>query len=190
VSGARTRLFVALELPDLIRGELARWTARSVGGCAKLRMVPAHNLHVTLCFLGWREKEEVDVLGGLVTGCAAPVAGLSLGTPVWLPRRRPRLLAVELVDGASSLTALQGRVAQTLAEEAGYEPEKRPYQPHVTVARARSGARLTRADRELADGPASSPFEGAALTLYRSRLRAEGALYERAARVELRVGSE
>jgi 2'-5' RNA ligase len=182
---SRTRLFVALELPDPIRDALARWAVARVGGRAKLRMVPAGSLHVTLCFLGWRDETEVDALGSLVMACAAPVTGLSLGPPVWLPRRRPGVLAIELVDVTSALAALQGRVAQKLADEAGYEPESRPYRPHVTVARVRSGARLTRADRELPDGPASPPFDGAALTLYRSRLRREGALYEPAARAEL-----
>jgi 2'-5' RNA ligase len=189
VNGARTRLFVALELPDPIRDALARWAARGFGGCTKLRMVPVGSLHVTLCFLGWRDEGEVDALGRLVMACAAPVAELSLGPPVWLPPRRPRVLAIELVNGASDLTALQARVAETLAGRAGYEPESRPYRPHVTVARVRSGARLTRADQQLPDGPASSPFEGAALTLYRSRLRREGALYEPAARAELRGSS-
>jgi 2'-5' RNA ligase len=182
---SRTRLFVALELPEEIRGLLSRWAGRHLARRGGLRQVPRDSLHVTLCFLGWREEREVESMGALVAACAEPVADLALGAPLWLPRRRPRVLAVELEDGGGALTALQARVADTLEAQAGYERESRPYRPHVTVARVPSRVRLTRADQELPEGPASGPFEGAAVTLYRSRLRRDGAVYEAAVRAEL-----
>jgi RNA 2',3'-cyclic 3'-phosphodiesterase len=183
--GPRTRLFVALELPEEIRGLLARWGGRHLAKRGGLRIVPPDNLHVTLCFLGWREESEVESLGALVAACAEPVADLGLGPPVWLPRRRPRVLAVELEDGGGALAALQARVADKLEAQAGYQRESRPYRPHVTVARVPSRVRLTRADQELPETPTSAPFEGTAVTLYRSRLRRDGAVYEPAVRASL-----
>jgi 2'-5' RNA ligase len=111
------------------------------------------------------------------------VPGLALGDPSWLPPKAPRVLAVDLADGEEALAALQGRVAEAMATAAGYEPEKRPFRPHVTVARTRRGTRLRR-PRELSP-PRALEFSGEALTLYRSRLGAGGARYEALRRLPL-----
>ena len=186
MTGGRARLFVALELPGPVRKALAGWAARHLAGADELRLIAPANLHVTLCFLGWRDEAEIDGLGRLVTACAEPVAGLSLGPRAWLPPRRPRVLAIDLTDEGGSLTALQAHVARRLAMESGYEPESRPYRPHVTVARVRSGARLSAGRRQLPEPLPGSRFEGEALTLLRSRLAREGAAYEPLARAGLR----
>ena len=96
------------------------------------------------------------------------------------------MVAVDLVDGAGALSGLQAAVSRALAETAGYEPEARPYRPHVTVARVRSGARVPARERTGLEPPGGGGgFHGAALTLYRSRLSPSGARYEPAERVEL-----
>ena len=65
------------------------------------------------------------------------------------------------------------------ALEAGrwYRPEKRPFWPHITLARVKRGER--RVPPLPGDPPApAEPFAGEQLTLYRSTLRPQGALYE------------
>ena len=175
--GPKVRLFAALDLPDEARTELARWagTARGVPG---VRLLPAESFHMTLCFLGWRDEGEADRIAELVAGCASPVPGLTLGRVAWLPPRRPRVLAAEVVDGEGALVALQERVSSVLAAEAGYEPEQRRYRPHVTVARLRGGPDRPPALR----APAPVAFTGAAVTLYRSHLGRAGARYEAVSR--------
>ncbi len=88
------------------------------------------------------------------------------------PPRPPGALALDLIDADASTAALQARVSETLAANAEYEPETRPFRAHVTVAR------LGRATGRVAVAPRPPPalgFDGEALTLYRSRLGAEGA---------------
>jgi 2'-5' RNA ligase len=184
VSPERARLFVALDLPDAVRARLVVWARAGVGGHDGMRLLAPANLHVTLCFLGWREEAEAAGLGRLVVACAAEVRELALGAPLWLPRRRPRLLAVEVADGRGELGNLRAEVVRTLAARGGHRPEERPFRPHVTVARVRAGARVTRADRTLAR-PGGAAFAGAALGLYRSRLGPAGATYEAVARAGL-----
>ena len=46
-------------------------------------------------------------------------------------------MALELDDPAGRLRRLQAEVSARLAAEGLYEPEKRPWLPHVTVARFR-----------------------------------------------------
>jgi 2'-5' RNA ligase len=179
---ARARLFAALDLPAEVREELAAWGREQTGGREGVRLVDAAMLHVTLCFLGWREEEEAEAIGAAVIACAAPVPDLAVGEAAWLPPRRPRVLAVDVEDGGGAVGALQRRVSDALVAAAGYEPERRAYRPHVTVARVRGGARLRAFEL---DAPPRIPFRGAALTLYRSSLRRDGALYSPLARVAL-----
>jgi 2'-5' RNA ligase len=190
VSGAaRARLFVALDLPEGVREALAAWgreVAEPNGAGRRLRLIPADALHVTLCFLGWRDEGQAEEIAALALGAlpeGAPAPPLALGAGVWLPPRRPRVLAVDLDDEDGALAGLQARVSDALAARAAFAPEKRPFRPHVTVARVPRGVRT--GGREELPAPAPLRFPGAAVTLYRSRLDRAGAHYEPLARAEL-----
>jgi len=69
------------------------------------------------------------------------------------------------------------------ALEAGgwYRPEKRPFWPHITLARVKRGERRVPPPPD-EPAPPGDPFEAGVLTLYRSTLRPQGALYEPLAR--------
>jgi 2'-5' RNA ligase len=174
VPAPQARLFAALDLPEPVRDTLAGWARDVVGDREELRLLTPESLHVTLCFLGGRPEADVARIGELVAACAGPVGGLALGEALWFAPRRPRVLAAGVVDSDGSLAALQGRVADALAAGAGFEPEARPYRPHVTVARVRGGARVYPEALE----PPPLGFDGAAVTLYRSHPGRGGARYE------------
>jgi RNA 2',3'-cyclic 3'-phosphodiesterase len=167
----RVRLFVAAELPEAVREALVAWRPSDDG----LRPVAADGLHVTLCFLGWRDDGAVERIGAAMAACAAPVGELAVGAALWLPPRRPRVLAVELDDPQERLGALAASVVRAMVGAAGHEPEKRPFLPHVTVARVRRGARAPAGDL---DPPRPLRFTPTALTLFRSHLGSAGARYE------------
>ena len=94
---------------------------------------------------------------------------------LWLAPRRP-VLAIGLTATAG-LLSLHADLAAALAGGVGFEPERRPFVPHVTVGRReRRGARI--ATRAL--DPPVLAFAPAGLTLYRSHGRRRCAL--RAAR--------
>jgi 2'-5' RNA ligase len=176
----RARLFVALELPDGVRDALVRWRAAVRG----LRLVGAEDLHVTLCFLGWRPRREIDEIGA---ACAAASAAwgpfeVSLGDPVWLPDRRPRVLAVRIVDASDALAGLQSWLSKKLSAGGWYAPEPRPFSGHVTVARV---PRDTRVRTAKLPGLPAVEFLATRVTLYRSRLGPSGARYEAQRTIEL-----
>ena len=172
------RLFVAAELPDGAVEALLGWRPEDEA----LRPVPRESLHVTLAFLGERAESDVPVVGGLLDELARPVSGLTLERALWLPPRRPRVLAVEF-GGAEALDELQAELAAALAEAIGFVPERRRFLPHVTVARVRHGRRPP--DGELPDLPYAGDFAATWLTLFRSRLSPKGARYEALARASL-----
>jgi 2'-5' RNA ligase len=183
VSDEKFRLFVALELPERVRRGLVDWRS-SVAG-EGLRPVAADALHVTLCFLGWRAPSEVDPIADACLQAAGgrAVPELTLREGIWLPPRRPRVLAVSLEDPSKALAALQTRLSEGLHTGGWYVPERRPFFAHVTVARVAKGARVRWRDPL----PDINPLLVSAgrVTLYRSRLSPRGAVYEALHSVEL-----
>jgi RNA 2',3'-cyclic 3'-phosphodiesterase len=177
-------MFVALDLPEPQRGELAAWRDDLIAGRRELRPVAAEYLHVTLAFLGWQDEAAAEAIAAAAFGAAGGL-GPPLLTPAGvrpLPPRGPRLFALDLEDFEGRCVALQDGVSRALAAERVYRPEKRPFWPHVTLARVKRGARA----EPLPEHPApSEPMEAGELTLYRSTLRPQGALYEPLARARL-----
>jgi 2'-5' RNA ligase len=137
------RLFVALELGAPARTALAAWGAEVAARDRALRPTAPAGLHLTLAFLGARPPADVAPLEEALP--AAVAAGpwpdeLAVGGGVWLPERRPSVLTVSVADPGDVLTALQSRVADACRQAVGWEPERRRFRPHVTVARLRRGS--------------------------------------------------
>jgi RNA 2',3'-cyclic 3'-phosphodiesterase len=171
---SRARLFVALDLPDDAREDLVRWRARALDH-PDLRLVAPEALHVTLVFLGHLDEELIPRIEELIEppSVEPPVLRAVGVKPV--PPRGPRLFALDLEDEGGRCGAIQAAVSDALSAEGLYEPEKRPFWPHVTLARVRKGGRVRRLD--VADPPGDA-WAGTAVTLYRSRLSRAGAQYE------------
>jgi RNA 2',3'-cyclic 3'-phosphodiesterase len=180
----RARLFVALELPEPVRAALGQWRSDQLGAVdAGLRITRPDALHVTLCFLGSQPVEEVGAVAaacGVVADCARPV--LTVGGPAWLPPRRPRVLAVDLDDQQGTLARSQAELASALARGGWYELERRPFRPHVTLARIAARARVTPVELP---PPAPLSFVGSSVVLMRSQLGRAGARYEALATIAL-----
>lgn len=170
------RLFVALDLPDAARAALVRFRD-AVAEPAVWRPLREASFHVTLAFLGHRPEEDVERVASVLRGLDPwEPPELALADGLLLPPRGARVLTVALVDPGGTLGTLQAAVSAGLADAGLYEPESRPFRPHVTVARLRSGARAPRA---LDAAPEPLAFSAGAVTLYRSRLERGGAVYER-----------
>jgi 2'-5' RNA ligase len=139
-------------------------------------------LHVTLCFLGWHMEAEVGPIAAACGVAAAdPAPRLAVSGALWLPPRRPRVLAVELQDLGGRLAHTQAALSDALSAGGWYEPEKRPYMAHVTVARVKTRSSGGREPPE----PPPLEFQGSRVVVYRSRLSRSGARYEGLASVEL-----
>jgi 2'-5' RNA ligase len=178
-------MFVALDLPVSARSELAAWRDSLVFGRDDLRPVASEALHVTLAFLGWQDEAAAQAIAAAAFGAAEPVAPLLRAAGVRpLPPRDPRLFALDLEDFEGRASAVQAGVSEGLAAGGWYQPEKRPFWPHITLARVKRGRRRV---PPLPDAPAppDEQFSASELTLYRSTLRPQGALYEPLARAEL-----
>jgi 2'-5' RNA ligase len=194
---AKARLFVAVDPPAAVREALLAWARAAVArlhaqrgreSAADVRLLEPEGLHVTLCFLGARPVEEIELIAALLARCAARVGELSLGAPLWLPPRRPRTLAVEVHDGEGGLAGLQEALSKALADATGWEAERRRFRAHITVARMRGrGAGRRSSPAGALALPATPPlrFTPASVVLYRSWLSPAGASYEALATSDL-----
>jgi 2'-5' RNA ligase len=165
---------------------MVAWQHEALGGYDRsLRLVRPEALHVTLVFLGHHPEDQIDVIAtaafSLLEGLAAPVF-----EPVAVkripPGRRARLFAVDLSDEGERGAAVQAAVAEPLVAGGWYEPEKRPFWPHITAARVRARERPPRVEL---DPPATGPFAANDVVLYRSKLGRGGAEYRALARLVL-----
>ena len=181
----KARLFVALDLDDEARRALARWRDGIVSSHPGLRPMASEALHVTLCFLGTHAIGDVDAiaadLDAITSTCAiglgAPITGLRLGAAMWLPRRRPAVLAAAIDDETGALARVQSAIANGLRAGDWCRPEARPFLAHVSVARV-AGDASTRAIPAPPPPPPVRLAEAATVTLYRSHLSSGGSRYE------------
>lgn len=177
---ARTaRLFAALELPAAVRAALAAFGATAAASDPALRPVAEDSLHLTLAFLGHRPLEDLEPACAAIRATDPVAPRLALGGPLWLAPRRPHVLTVALEDPDGTLAALRADVVARLAGALDWEPEARPFRPHVTVARVRRGVRPHRRLPELP----RAELTGEAIVLFRSHLGGGPARYEALARV-------
>jgi 2'-5' RNA ligase len=164
-SDERLRLFLAFELPDDIVRTLVEWQARALHG----RVVPPGNLHVTLAFLGARPAAELPTILAVLEEAARKASQPLFELVRWRETRAAGML--ELRDSTRNGAELAGRLHRALAELGVYEPEARPWLPHVTVLRYRDRPRLSPPLPELG---AVAPSDAAA---FLSRLHPSGARY-------------
>jgi 2'-5' RNA ligase len=186
----RARLFVALDLPDAVLSGIEAWGEAALGDPA-LRPLPASALHVTLVFLGYRPEKEIGRLAEIVEGLEVTAPRLELRDPVPRPPRgRPRIFALPIESPGT--VALQAALEEKLVAERFYKPEKRPFWPHLTVARVRPEGRGSKRPRRVESPPGPLPegvdertFDSVRVSLYLSELKPQGAQYTPLAHVDL-----
>lgn len=185
----RSRLFVALDLPEAEREGIGAWGAGALADPA-LRAVPAENLHVTLAFLGWCWDKQIPRIASVVHDMSAPQPEMAF-SPEPVPVRWRGATSLYALEIASPDTVeLQADLSERLVAAGLYEPEKRPFWPHITVARVRK-EKGGRRYREVEVPPQALPegllglFGGVRITLYRSKTRPQGAEYTPLAQLEL-----
>jgi 2'-5' RNA ligase len=166
----RIRLFIALRLPESTLDRLVHWQEAVFPPSEAYRVLPRVSLHVTLAFLGHRPRSEVEAIAGALRASTRGAEAPSL-TPVRYRETRSVGMLI-LADEGGRATRLAGDLHRRLRELGVYEPEARPWLPHLTVLRFRRGRpRLSPAPPDL---EAVSPSEAA---VYHSVLRRGGAQY-------------
>lgn len=184
------RLFVALEVPAELRAAIDRRLAPRRAGSPAARWVREDNFHVSMVFLGETAEAKLERLAAELTtafAAAAPIA-LGLGGIGSFPAGRAARVLWLGVEAGPGLATLQAAVAAACHAAAGVELEKRPYHPHVTLARCDPPWPRHRVDElRAAFGELRESFEAAEGILYQSRPGRGGARYSPLARFEMLI---
>lgn len=169
-------MFIAVEIPAEAIRDLIAWQREYLNQERALRLTPEGQLHVTLAFMGRMGEGERDLAAAELRKIEGESAFEAAATGlVGLPGgRTPRVIAAAIEELSGSLRAIHDRLAGGLVAKNLYQREKRPYFPHVTMARARGRVRLDLAEIH----PEPVKFTAVRVTLYNSILNPAGALHE------------
>jgi RNA 2',3'-cyclic 3'-phosphodiesterase len=181
------RLFTGLDLPGAVVGNLEE-LLRRLKPTARIHWSPPSNLHVTTKFIGeWPEErlgELKDALRGLPD--RAPIAVRIRGLGFFPNPHSPRIFWCGI-----EAPGLDGLAGETDAATAalGIEREKRPYSPHLTLARIKEAGDLQPLRKAVAglESLEFGDFEAGSFFLYQSTLRPTGSVYTKLAEFPFRL---
>jgi len=172
------RMFLAVALDDSSRHAIATHLESSLAGrMLPGKKVPPENWHITLRFLGSTAPLQRDrILATLDQHLMVEPLRVRFGGLGGFPRQsRASVLWMGVGGAAKSLQDL-AEACEAAAQEAGFEPEGRPFHPHLTLSRIRPPLDV----RPLVDlvPPSGVRFDVEMVTLYRTVLGNGPARYE------------
>lgn len=176
------RLFVGLELPWELRQRVALLANAGIPGA---RWVPPENYHLTLRFIGETPGHLAEEIDHTLAALAAPSFTLILtGIGTFGKGGRSQSLWVG-VERSEPLERLQSKI-ETALQRCGLEPERRRFQPHLTLARLDNPAASKLAAFIQANNLfRSEPTPISHFTLFSSLLGKDQAVYRAEAEYEL-----
>ena len=170
------RLFVAIRPPEAIRDLLID----SMADSPDFRWQDDEQLHLTLRFIGEVERPVANDLADALGRIHAPAFQLRIaGTGRFEQRNGGALWAA--VEPRAPVGALAAKIERT-CQQAGLEPERRAFHPHITLARWK-GRRTREVESFLTRtrGLRSEPFAVESFILFESHLSRHGSHYEEVA---------
>ena len=139
------RLFVAVEPDEGVRSaaaDAAREFQRRLGAKLRARWVSPEKMHLTVRFIGRVDDTRVGaILDALRPPLPISPFDIELGgCGAFPPTGPPRALWIGLSAGMAPLAAMHDEFDSRLGP-LGYEPEDRPFNVHLTLARVKDAPR-------------------------------------------------
>ncbi len=175
------RSFLAIELPKPILKKIEEVQGDLRSTHADVRWVSPDKIHLTLKFFGNIEESRVDLILKSIEEPIRNTLPFSLkvrGVGAFPSLKNPRVIWMGLVDGKEGLTSFQKQIESQL-EKIGFQPEDRPFHPHLTLGRMKSsrgkedlGGRMEKhKEEEFGDFPVER------VVLFKSDLRPTGPIH-------------
>ena len=186
----RMRLFIAIELPSEIKQGIAKVQEQLRETGANAGWTRPEGIHLTLKFLGEVEESRIDGIRKALIAAVGSNNKLSLsiaGAGAFPNEKNPRVLWIGVTGDVEKLGSLQAAVENAMTG-LGFEREGRRFSPHLTLARIKflkprdNWQQKIESIRNVKLGG----FEAGHISMMKSELKREGAVYTEVGRVELK----
>jgi 2'-5' RNA ligase len=190
----KVRSFIAIELPAELRQGLAQLQVRLKVDKPRVKWVDPNSIHLTLKFLGSVDPTMIGAIAQAMTESAQSISPFQLevqpGLGAFPNLKRVQVVWVGLGGELEKLGQLQGLLEDSLSR-LGFAPETRAFKPHLTLARLGNEASPEERQR-FGELIAATKFELScsirvdALSLMKSQLTREGAIYTKLSSADLK----
>ena len=143
------RIFVALDIDEVIRKRIQLFLDGVRGFAPDARWVRSESLHVTLKFIGNKPAVEVDAIREAVARIRADIVDINFRGYGFFPTPTAARVFWLGVDADSRLTLL-ARSVDDITATLGVPAEEHAFSPHLTLARRGGGSGTPR--RQNSDG--------------------------------------
>jgi 2'-5' RNA ligase len=175
------RSFLAIELPKPILRKIEEVQGDLRLTHADVRWVNPEKIHLTLKFFGNIEESRIDPIFRSIEESVQNTLPFSLkvrGVGAFPQMKNPRVIWMGLVEEGEVLSSLQKQI-ETQLGKIGFQPEDRPFHPHLTLGRMRSGRGkdelVGRMEKHKEEEFGDLPVEK--VVLFKSDLRPSGPIY-------------
>src|SRR5579863_5380500 len=144
-----TRTFVALEMNDHVQRHLEGVIRQVARLLPSVRWVDPKSIHLTLAFLGELDDTQLaDAIAATEQAVQqARVFDYSLSRlGIFGNPRSPRVIWMGIDEPTGTLKRLHGLINHELSQR-GFEIDKRPFSPHLTLARLKNPLPLVEQQR-------------------------------------------
>jgi RNA 2',3'-cyclic 3'-phosphodiesterase len=178
------RLFIAAELPQNIKAELAETQMQLRRANLPVSWSSVGSMHLTLRFLGDTSVALIPKLDQAMHAALAPHQAIALrlqGVGAFPNNRRPNVVWVGIGGALAALQHTQADIEAALGR-LGIAPEPKAFRPHLTLGRLRREASPEQ-QRQLGDAirslppPKSLEWTVERIVLFRSELHSSGPTY-------------
>lgn len=179
------RSFIAINLPEQVKEALLKLQKQlQSGNFSSVKWVNPSGIHLTLKFLGDVSTDKIEAITKAMAEAAKGVPPFQLNIAnlgVFPNLRRVQVVWVGINGELDKLKQLQQQLELNLID-LGFEPESRPFTPHLTLARVgnrtspdeqqRLGQLIARTEFKI-----DQTIKVDSLNLIRSQLTRSGAIY-------------
>lgn len=167
------RIFIALTIDGAVAAALAALSKELGRGGG--RTVPAHNMHLTLQFIGETDAHK-EIIAAILALKGLPRPRLAIRGLSAFSGRDGDTLYADIAGDADKIRLVQRAVADA-TYNLGFMREKRPFIPHITLLRGAKPAELPAFSTEL--------FECGGVCVYASVLGNGPPIYKKLAELSL-----
>ncbi|MFH1868524.1 MAG: RNA 2',3'-cyclic phosphodiesterase [Candidatus Omnitrophota bacterium] len=176
------RTFIAIALTEEAHEELSSLQDSLRKSGADIKWVKPDHIHLTLKFLGEIDEEQAAEIKASIdeTVKNQKPFDIHLAKIGAFPRIAfPKIVWVGIDEGSQGCMALAKSVEEAM-QRLGFEKEKRPFSPHLTLGRVRSlknNSQLTSAVEKEKDFSSQTKVSINKITLFQSTLTPKGPIY-------------